>query len=561
MILQLLTLLGALALFIFGLEMLSSGIQKSCGDSLRRFEKWMASGSPFKQILSGAGFTAVVQSSGATTLLVASLVGVASLSLKQGICVIMGANVGTTITAWFIAILGFTLNLTALGFILLGVGFVMTLMKKSIVKNLGQAILGLALLFIGLIYLKSTLPAIETAPQAAAFLSGISAHGAGSVLIFLLAGLVITSILQSSCVTVVLTMVLVFSGWISFEMGVAMVIGENIGTTIGANIAARGASVPARRAALAHSIFNVAGAVFVLIFFRIFIKANIGFASLFGLSPAMTGVIGIACAHTLFNVVSTLVLVWFRKPMAALLTKCAADVAPDSGDFRLKYIGSGRIVGTPSMSIELAYKEAVNFAVTAQEGFQNVKLALVESDPDKFEEYRLKLVKCEEVTDRFEYEIAGFLNKVTAESLNDREAGEVKVIYRVISELESLGDSCENISRLFVRLRVHNLEFDSDTVGKVLLLIGKVGSAFEVMVSNLRLAAEGRLKDISNAYSAEDSINSTRDALRDEGIVLIEKGSGKFLALNYYLDLLAELEAMGDFMINISQSLVHEFDR
>ena len=560
MILQILTLLGALALFVFGLEMLSSGIQKSCGDRLRNFEKWMTSGNPLKQILSGAAITAVVQSSSATTILVASLVSVATLSLKQGISVIMGANIGTTVTAWIIAATGFCLDVTVLAFVLLGVGFVMTLMNKSLVKNIGQAVIGLSLVFVGLIYIKSSIPAVETVPQMSESIAALSSHGIGSVLIFMLVGVVITFILQSSSATVVLTMVLAYLGWISCPMAASMVLGENIGTTISGNIAAGKAGVQARRAALAHTVFNVAGSLFVLIFFNIFIKINLWIVSLFGPSPAMASVFGVACVHTLFNTVATLVLVWFRKPFARLLTLWIKEPAPDSGDFHLKFIGSGRIIGTPSISIEQAYKEAVNFATTAQEGFQYVKLALCEKDPDKFEDYRQRLVKCEQVTDRFEYEIAAFLNSVTTESLNDNEAREIKVIYRVISELESLGDSCENISRLLMRLRVRKLEFDEETVSKLCLLIGKVNHAFAVMVSNLRLAVNGELKDISNAYKAEDVINVTRDTLRNEGILQIEKGADKFLAINYYLDMLAELEAMGDFMINISQSLFHEFD-
>jgi len=533
MILQLLTLFGALALFVFGLEMLSSGIQKSCGDRLRRFEKWMTSRSPLKQILSGVGITAVVQSSSATTIMVASLVGVATLSLQQGISVIMGANIGTTVIAWIIAATGFWINTVVLAFVLLGAGFVMSLTKRPIVKNIGQAILGLALVFVGLIYIKSSVPEIDTVPQMAASIAGISSHGIGSALIFMLIGVVITFVLQSSSVTVVLTMVLVYFGWISFPMAAAMVLGENIGTTIGANLVASRAGVQASRAALAHFIFNVLGAAFVLIFFNIFIKINLWLVSLFGLDAQMTSVFGVACVHTLFNVTATVVLVWFRKPFADFLARCIKEPAP---------------------------KETVNFAVNAQEGFQYVKLALNEADPDRFEEYRQRLVKCEEVTDRFEYEIAAFLNGIPTESMNDQEAREVKVIYRVISELESLGDSCENISRLLTRLRVHKLEFDEETISKLNLLLGKVNHAFAVMVSNMKLAVEGELKDISNAYNAEDIINVTRDALRDEGILQIEKGADKFLAINYYLDMLAELEAMGDFMINISQSLFHEFD-
>ena len=196
MILQLLTLLGALALFVFGLEMLSTGIQKSCGDRLRRFEKWMTSGTPFKQILSGAGITAVVQSSSATTILVASLVSVATLSLKQGICVLMGANIGTPITAWIIAATGFWLDVTVLAFVLLGAGFVMTLMKKSLVKNIGQAVLGLSLVFVGLIYIKSSIPAIDTVPQIAGPIAGLDSQGISSVLIFMLIGVDVTFMLQ-----------------------------------------------------------------------------------------------------------------------------------------------------------------------------------------------------------------------------------------------------------------------------------------------------------------------------------------------------------------------------
>lgn len=561
MILQLLTLLGALALFVFGLEMLSSGIQKAFGDRLRNFEKGMTSANPVKQILSGSGITAVVQSSSATTILVASLVGVATLSLQQGIRVIMGANIGTTVTAWIIAATGFWFDVTVLAFVLLGVGFILTFMKKSIVKNIGQAVLGLSLVFVSLIYIKSSIPAIDTVPQIAESVAALSSHGIGSVVIFMLIGVVITFLFQSSSATVALTMVLAYLGWISFPLAAAMVLGENIGTTIGANIAASSAGVQARRAALAHTVLNVTGAIFVLIFFNIFIKINLWIVSLFGLQGAMESVFGIACVHTLFNVVATLAIVWFSKPFAALLTKWIKEPAPENGDFNLKFIGSGRIVGTPSISIEQAYKEAVNFATTAQEGFQYVKLALGEKDSDRFEEYRQKLVKCEEVTDRFEYEIAAFLNSLTCESMNEREAREVKVIYRVISELESLGDSCENISRILMRLRVHKLEFDDGTISKLNLLIGKVNHAFAVMVSNLKLAVDGELKDISNAYNAEDVINTTRDTLRNEGILQIEKGADKFLALNYYLDMLAELEAMGDFIINISQSLFHEFDK
>ena len=561
MLLQILTLLGALALAVFGMEMLSSGIQKFCGNRLRRFENGMESSNPLRQILSGAGITALLQSSSATTLIVLSLVSAATLSLVQGICVIMGANIGTTITAWIIALLGFPTDLSSFAFIIVGAGFLMNMMKKQSVKNLGQAVMGLALVLVGLIFMKNSVPAVDSAPQAASWVAGLASHGFGSIMLFLLIGVLVAFLLQSSSVAVIITMVLVYLGWVSFPLGAAMVLGENIGTTITPYIAARKAGVAARRTALAHTVFNVAGAIVVLLVWGIFLKTCLGIVSIFGLNEPLEGVFGIACAHTMFNIFATAILVWVRKPFAKMLTSRVEDLEPQKGDFNLKYIGSGRIVGTPSISIEQAYKECVNDAIAAQDGFQYVKLALNETDPDKFEEYRARLVKCEEVTDKFEYEIASFLNKVAAESLSEHETGEIKVLYRIIGELESLGDSCENISRLLVRLRVHKLEFDESMLGKLNLLVGKVNYGFAVMVANLKLASEGRLTGINNAVIAEENINETRDTLRSEGILQIEKGSERFLALNYYLDMLAELEAMGDFMINVSQSLFHVFDR
>lgn len=561
MFLQILTLLGALALFVFGMEMLSAGIQKTFGEKLRRFEKWMQSDRTAKQILAGAGITAVEQSSSAATLVVVSLVSAATLTLVQGISVIMGVNIGTTITAWLLALLGFPIEISSIAFIVVGAAFVMSLLKKSRIRNLGQALMGLALVLVGIIYMRNSIPAIGEAPQMAEFFAGLSSHGFGSVLIFLSAGILLSFLLQSSSVSVVLTMVLVYLEWIPFGLGAAMVLGENIGTTLTPYFAAKDAGVQARRTALAHMVFNISGAVLLLFVFGIFTDFCLRIVSLFGLDAPLTAVFGIACAHTLFNVFSTLVLTWFRNPFARFLTRRIKEDEPDKGEFRLRYIGSGRIIGTPSISIEQAYKECVNDAVTAQEGFRNVKLALNEKDADKFEEYRSKLVHCEEVTDKFEYEIADFLTRIQTEQVSEKESNEIKVLYRVIGELESLGDSCENISRLLVRLRLHNLEFDEDSLGKLNLLVGLVDKAFTVMLSNLKLAAEGSLTDISNAYNAEDNINETRNAFRDEGIFKIEKESERFLVINYFLDMLAELEAMGDFIINVSQSLIHEFDK
>lgn len=558
MILQILTLLGALALAIYGMELLSNGIQKSVGDKLRRFEKGMSSDSPFRQMLSGTGITAVVQSSSATTIMVISLVNASVLSLVQGITVIMGTNIGTTVTPWILGLLGFHTNLIAVGFTMLGIGFVINLTKRSWFKNLGEALIGLAMVFIGLMYMKSSLGQLEALTGIESAIGSLTGNGAVSVLAFFGLGILLSFLLQSSSIAVVVTMILVSLGWIPFELAAAMVLGDNIGTTIFPNIAARDATVPARRAALFHTIFNVLGAVFLLILFRPFTALNIGIISLTGLNAPLSDIIAIALAHTLFNFFAMCLTIGFRKPFAKLLVFLVKDEA-DTKDHHLKYIRS-TMVGTPAISIEQAYNETIHFAKNAWEGFKYVKKALNETDPDKFEEYRQQLVKYEEITDRFEYDIADYLDKVTAQPLSEDEAQEIRVIYRVIGELESLGDSCENISRLLTRLRVHNLTFDQDSIAKLNTLIGLVDQAFEVMLTNQELASEGRLTSIQNAYDAEDAIDEARNEMRDEGILLIEKQAENYQSLNYFLDMLAELEAMGDFMINVSQSVMKESD-
>lgn len=559
MILQILTLLGAIALAIYGMELLSNGIQKAAGDRLRRFEKWMTSANPARQVLSGAGITAEIQSSSATTIMVVSLVNAGILSLVQGITVIMGTNIGTTVTPWILGLLGFRTNLIVLGFTLLGIGFVINLTRRPWFKNLGQAIMGLALVFIGLIYMKSSLAGLASLTGIEAAVASLTGHGTGSVAIFLLIGIVLSFLLQSSSIAVILTMILVSLDWIGFPLGAAMVLGENIGTTIYPNIAARSTTVPARRAALFHTIFNVLGALIVLLFFNPFVSLNKGFIGLFGVNAPLSGILSIALSHTLFNFFAMCLLVGFRNPVAKLLAHAVKEPEAKPEDIHLKYIRSA-MIQTPSISIEQAYKETIHFAVITRDGYKHVSQALNATDPDKFEEYRSQLVKCEELTDKFEYDIATFLNKLATQSLSEDEAREVKVIYRLIGELESLGDSCENISRLLTRLRVHDLSFDADSLGKLNTLVGLVDDAFSVMVTNLRLASEGQLEDIENAGKAEDAINDARNAMRDEGILQIEKQSENYLSLNYFLDMLAELEAMGDFMINVSQSIMGVYD-
>lgn len=573
MILQICTLLGALGLLLYGMYMMSSGLQKISGDKLRTiFLPWMTS-NPIKRVLSGLGITAIIQSSRATTVMVISFVNAGLLTLAQATGVIMGANIGTTVTTWIVALLGFNINLNHLIFPLIAIGFICSMFKKSRIKEISELIIGFSLLFLGLLYMKSAIPALSSYPQDLPWLSKWACNGFLSVLLSVILGIVITFIIQSSSASISLAMIIVYLGWIPFEMGAGFVLGANIGTTITGNIAASVGNKNAKRAALIHSLFNIIGVVaWALIFFHPFLHLIGKIITIFGLpdpsrlafgttaismADGFAAVCGIAMVHTMFNLINACILIWFSHIIVKFVCWFIKEPekAKDEQNFALKYISSGRL-GTPSLSLDQALNEIINFASNAHDGFSYVKQAVNETDPDKFEIYRTKLVECEEITDKFEYEIAAFLNGITSQELSAEEGEEVKVMYRVIGELESLGDSCENISRLLARLRAHKQEFDEDAIANLNLMIGKVEAAFQVMETNLNQAKDGKLVNIDNAYNAENNINNLRNALREEGIQQIEKQEGHYQASNYFLDLVAELEAMGDFIINISQAVV-----
>ena len=553
MILQILTLFGALGLLLYGMGILTAGAQKSTGPLLRRYPELMAR-STAKQVAFGIGYTSLLQSSSATTIIAVGFVNAGMLSLVQSIGVIMGANIGTTVTAWLFTIFGFHLDATWFTFPILLVGFLMTMLKSPKIKNIGEYVLGIGIMFIGLYFLRSAFPA--DSPALDGLFDQLSGFGFWSVLIYFIISILLTVCLQSSAVTMAFTLMLTYSGLISFEIAAAMVLGENLGTTLTANIAARKADVQARRAALTHSLFNLIGVVIVLIVFPLCLKGVRAIIGLFPIeNPALASLYGIALFHTLFNLLTTFLLLPFREKLAALVVRMIAEPEKKDEPFRLRHISTWRIA-SPAIAIEQTYKEVLDFAQFAYDNFQYVKLMLTVKDADKFEVYRTKLIQCEEITDKYEYELAAFLSKLSAEKTSPEENQEIKALYRVISELESLGDSCENISRLFVRLKTHTKGFNKESSSKLALLIGKVNQAFVAMITNLKAAQQGTLTQIDNAITIEQGINETRDVLREEGILQIERQSGNYQSMNYYLDMLEQLEAMGDFIINVSQSVL-----
>ena len=574
-ILQIFTLLGALGMFLYGMNLMSSGLQKAAGDKLRGLLSAMTS-NPFKGVLTGVGITTVIQSSSATTVMVVSFVNAGLLTLAQAIGVIMGANIGTTVTAWMVAWLGFKADISVLAVPLMLVGFLLSNSKKGQRQNVGELVVGFSLLFLGLSFMKESVPDLNQTPEVLAFVKSWAGHGFGSVLIFLVFGTILTLVLQSSSATMAITLIMLSMGWIPFSMACAMVLGENIGTTITANIAASVGNTQAKRAAMSHTIFNVFGVLWALVFFTPFLGLVGKVIELFGLpNPAVEGfsvsgpnspdstaaLYGLSMLHTLFNLINTLVLIWFTKFIEkAVVWIIKAPKNQENEVFRLKYISAGPLA-TPELATEQAFDEIIHFAKISKNGLGYAKEAIREADTDKFEELRGKLVKYEEISDRIEYEIATFLNAVSAGDISEDTSNKIKAMYKIIGELESLGDSGETISRILSRKNIHKKKFDQETVKKIGDMIANVELAYDVMIANLSAAYKGELVEISNAYNAEERINILRNNLRESEINDIENEGKNYQTSVYYMDIIGELEKMGDFMINISQALMKGFVR
>ena len=571
MFVQLLTLLGALGMFLYGMNLMSSGLQKAAGNRLRNLLSAMTS-SPIKGVLTGLGITTIIQSSSATTVMVVGFVNATLLTINQAIGVIMGANIGTTVTAWLISLLGFKTDISVLAVPLMAIGFVLSIAKREKYRNISEFIIGFSLLFLGLSLMKSSVPDLRETPEILSFIQQWTGYGFGSVLIFLVFGTVLTLVLQSSSATMALTLIMMSLGWIPFDMAAAMVLGENIGTTITANIAAAVGNPNARRAALAHTAFNVFGVIWALILYRPFLSfigliitwlgypnpTLIDYSATIeaGSEQSVAALYGISMLHTLFNTINTCILIWFI-PLIVKFVSWAIKTKPEEEEqtIRLKFINAGPM-GTAELAIEEAKKEVVHFAQICHNGLEYIRSAINAKTENDFEVYRKKLVKYEEIADRIEYEIAAFLNALPQESLSDETRRQIKATYKIIGELESIGDSGESISRIISRRNIHNKQFSAHHIEKIDSMLNLIDKAYIVMIENLSAAHNGA-ENIMHAMNCEIEINNMRNELREEEILKIESSSTEYQSSVYYLDLISEIERMGDFMINISQALQH----
>ncbi len=590
-----LKLVGSLGLFLYGMKIMSEGLQKMAGEQLRNILAAMTR-NRVMGVFTGILITALIQSSSAATVMVVSFVNAGLLTLAQSIGVIMGANIGTTVTAWMISLFGFgKFSISIISIPLLGVGLPLIFSAKSKRKSLGEFIFGFAFLFLGLDLLKSSMPDLQNNPEVLAFVSGFSDLGFLSTLIFLLIGTVLTVIVQSSSATVAITLIMCSRGWIGFESAAAMIMGENIGTTITANLAALSANVSAKRAAFAHLMFNVLGVIWMLFIFKFFVNMVSGLTeSFWGTDPrgmeawvstlpanefnaitstkasemsadlvAKQGVYqsyeavtsyGLSLYHTMFNVGNVLIMIWFvnlYERICKLIIKPKAEDADE--EFQLQFITTG-MLSTAELSILQAEKEVEVYARRTRKMFKLVqKLALTE-DEVKFVKLFSRIEKYEEISDRMEIEIGSYLNRVAEGRLSNQSKERIRSILRDVTEIESIADSCHNMARHYRRKIEAKAVFTVELQDNLRLMWKELEKAYDKMQEVLE-KQEVSDSDMTDSIKYENRINELRNMLKRRNIDDINDNLYDYKTGVFYTDLITECEHMGDYIINVVQSV------
>lgn len=547
-----LKLMGSLALFLYGMKIMSEGLQKFAGDKLRRVLTAMTT-NRVTGVLTGVLITALIQSSSATTVMVVSFVNAGLLTLAQSIGVIMGANIGTTVTAWIISALGFKVDIAAFALPLLTVGVVMLFMQKSKHKSVGEFIMGFCFLFMGLSYLKANAPDLQANPEMLAFVQDYANMGFASILLFVLIGTVLTMIVQASAATMAITLIMCANGWISFELGAALVLGENIGTTITANLAAITGNTQSRRAALAHLVFNVFGVIWVLCLFVPFTSMVTWVVeNWIGVSDNGDGSFvsfQLSAFHTCFNVCNVLLLIWFVKLIEKTVCKILPMKEADE-DTRLRYI-TGGLLSTAELSVLEAQKEIALYAQRTRKMFGFVQELLHTKKGDEFNKLFSRIEKYENISDNMEIEIANYLNKVSEGRLSSESKTRIQSMLREVTEIESIGDSCYNLARTLNRKRQNSQEdFTEKQYEHIRNMMDLVDGALEEMDKIVEHRPIHHV-DVNKSYNIENEINNYRNQLKSQNINDVNNQIYGYQLGVYYMDIIAECEKLGDYVINV----------
>lgn len=547
-------LMGALGFFIYGMKVMSEGIQKLAGSKMRQILGAMTS-NRYKGVFTGFLLTALVQSSSATTVMVVSFVNAGLLTLTESIGVIMGANIGTTVTAWIISLIGFKIKLAVYALPIIAVGAPMLFASKSRVKAAGETLIGFALLFMGLAALKAAVPDLKHNPEILEFLQHYTDMGYLSILMFVGIGTIVTLVVQSSSAAMAITLVMAYQGWIPFELAAAMVLGENIGTTVTANLAALIANVHAKRAARAHLLFNIGGVVWMLILFLPFLKMIAGYMeSTTGESPFLAAAaipIGLSLFHTTFNIINTFVMVFFVDRIAALVVKMVPSKGEDE-EFHLEFIGMN-IMPTPEISILEARKEVAKFAKITTKMSEFTHTLITKKQEKSRRKLMDKIKTYEEITDRMDVEISIFLAKVAEGNISEASSFRIRALLSIINDLERVGDIFYQGSLTIQRQLDSEQWFSNDQIANLVEIYDLLDNALATMRKNLN--SDYSKVNLEEAMEIERAINSKRNELRREYLKKVEKGEYNVKDAINYIELINGCEKLGDHVINVTEAI------
>lgn len=586
-LLQFLSLLGAVCLFLYGMKVMSEGLQKVAGDRLRNILGIMTK-NRLTGVLTGIAITALVQSSSAATVMVVSFVNAGLMTLAQSMAVIFGANFGTIVTTWIISAFSFEFNISDYSIVLLAIAVPMLFMKKSSYRSIGEFVIGFCFLFMGLDMISANVPNLQENPEMLRFVTDYSTLGYASVLIFFVFGIIITMVAQASAATFAITLIMCSQGWISFELGCAIILGSKIGTTITPILASLSGNIAAKRTAAGTLLYNLFGSIIVLCIFYPFVGL-VGDCTVWciGTNPlditaAQEGIVansalldcagclnakaqvamafGLAMFPTVFNVMNLLIMIWLPKCYVKIVTRLLpAHHKKDEEDFSLKFIGR-TLLGTSELNITQAQKEIAVYGERVQRMLGMAEELIHTDDKDnRFQEIYNRLEKYEEISDRMEIEIGKFLNQVAEGRLSPEGKMRITGMLRIISEIESIADGCFNIAKTLVRKNRNHVEFSESMLKEVDLMFSLVDGAMKNMMELLVQMETPEGSKIITAYNKEREINNYRDKLRDANIFNINNHQYDYQQGIFFMDLVGEAEKLGDFMLNVVEGVKHQF--
>ena len=551
---DLLKLIGSLGFFLYGMKLMSEALQKVAGDKMRNILQTMTS-NKYMGVVTGVAITAIIQSSSATTVMVVSFVNAGLLTLAESIGVIMGANIGTTVTAWLISLLGFKVDINAFALPLIGLSIFFIFSKNAKKNAWGELIIGFAIIFMGLGFLKNSVPDIHSNPEVLEFFARYSSYGYWSVLIFLFVGAVMTMVIQSSSAAMALTLVMCYNGWINFEMAAGMVMGQNIGTTITANLAAIVANSTAKQAARAHLLFNLLGVFIAMVFFHPFTKLINWICELFGLYVPMGNLgqtmeetnealpIALSIFHTVFNILNTLILIWFIPQLTQIVRLIVPSKEEDDEKFELKYIKTG-LVSVDEIALLQAKNEISVFIERTKKMYNLVQNLMNETSDKQIDKLIKKIARYEEISDKIEEEIANYLTKTSSAELSMSSSETINTMLKLVSRIESLNDACFNISKFLEIKRNSKMKFTPEMQSRLEQLIGQINQLVKQLPEEIK--KKNAKIDVDDARNQRDEIDNFIEKLNLLHLKDIKKGMYKYKVGIIYCDVFNELALIGN---------------